>query len=33
MSIVKGHRIETSKISFSDVKSNDNNGKTVYLKL
>ena len=31
MSIVKSHRIETSKITFSDVKSNDNNGKTVWL--
>ena len=31
MTIVKAHRIEPAKISFSDVKSNDNNGKTVYL--
>lgn len=31
MSIVKSHRMETSKIGFSDVKSNDNNGKTVWL--
>ena len=31
MSIVKGHRIETNQVSFSDVKTNDNGGKTIYM--
>ena len=31
MSIVKGHRIQTDKVSFSDVKTNDNGGKTIYM--
>lgn len=31
MSIVKGHRIQTDNVSFSDVKTNDNGGKTIYM--
>jgi hypothetical protein len=31
MSVVKSHQIQKSLISFSDVKSNDNGGKSVYI--
>ena len=29
--IVKAHRMDVGKVSFSDVKTNDNGGKTIYL--
>ena len=29
--IVKAHRMNVGKVSFSDVKTNDNGGKTIYL--
>lgn len=31
MSVVKSHRLNISDLSFSDVKSNENGGKTIYL--
>ena len=31
MSVVKGNKVDVSKLTFSDVKTNSNNGKSVYI--